>query len=163
KFMLTCIELKSNLPIDTFNVKITFKDSPKFDLEKPIEASGLKGASIPKTPTFGDDNGTPGQRGMERNLDLGMSFTSSVGEKTRSDGTKFIDRINRGTFDVRLAPWLKVQTNRPFDRDQKWYGYFTPIYLDAAVSTGKIEKETLSMNRVLFGSEYEWRYYDFRK
>jgi len=162
-FMLVCVQLEPNLPNETFNVAINFSNAPKFDLQKPLTKTGLTGAPTPKTPTSADDNGVPGQRGLERNLDLGISFSSSVGEKQNPDGTKFIGRTNRGTFDIRIAPLLKAQKNEPFDRDQKWYHFFTPVFLDAAVSTGQIDKDTLSMNRVIFGTEYEWRYYDFRK
>lgn len=162
-FMLVCVQLEANLPNETFNVAINFYNAPRFDLQKPLTKTGLTAAPIPKTPTSGDDNGVPGQRGQERNLDLGISFSSSVGEKQNPDGTTFIGRTNRGTFDIRLAPLLKIAPNKPFDRNQKWYRYFTPGYIDAAVSTGKIDKDTLSMNRVIIGTEFEWRYYDFKK
>lgn len=161
--MLLCLVLEPTLPSEDFDAEVTFNNAPKSDLQKPITETGLQGAPIPATPTIGDDNGVPAQRGLERNLDLGISFSSSVGEKTADDGSTFIGRTNRGTFDIRLAPLLKTQGNKPFDRDQKWYRYFTPIFLDAAVSTGKIDEDTLSMNRVILGTEFEWRYYDFRK
>lgn len=162
-FMLICIQLEPNLPNETFNTTISFNNAPRFDLQKPIVKSGLTGAPIPKTPTGADDNGVPGKRGLERNLDFGVNFSSSVEEKQREDGSKFIGRTNRGTFDLRLAPLLKTQSNKPFNRNQKWYHFFTPVFIDAAVSTGKIEKDTLSMNRVIIGTEYEWRYYNFQK
>lgn len=39
------------------------------------------------------------------------------------------------------------------------YSVFTPFYIDAKVSTGKIEKETISLNRVVFGFQEEFRYF----
>jgi hypothetical protein len=38
------------------------------------------------------------------------------------------------------------------------YNVLTPFYIDAKVSTGKIEKDTLSLNRVVFGISEELRY-----
>lgn len=45
------------------------------------------------------------------------------------------------------------------DRTIGTYSVFTPFYLDAKVSTGKIDKETISLNRVVFGIEEEFRYF----
>ncbi|HYE13271.1 MAG TPA: hypothetical protein VD968_02395 [Pyrinomonadaceae bacterium] len=39
------------------------------------------------------------------------------------------------------------------------YSIFTPFYVDAKVSTGKIVKDTLSLNRVVLGTQEELRYY----
>lgn len=39
------------------------------------------------------------------------------------------------------------------------YSVFTPFYLDAKVSTGRINKDTSSLNRVVFGMQEELRYY----
>jgi hypothetical protein len=39
------------------------------------------------------------------------------------------------------------------------YSIFTPFYVDAKVSTGKITKDTASLNRVVFGTQEELRYY----
>jgi hypothetical protein len=43
------------------------------------------------------------------------------------------------------------------------YSIFTPFYIDAKVSTGKIVKDTLSLNRIVFGTQEELRYYPTRK
>lgn len=45
------------------------------------------------------------------------------------------------------------------DRTIGTYSVFTPFYLDAKVSTGKIDEETISLNRVVFGIEEEFRYF----
>lgn len=156
--MTICIKTEADFPTETFDATLTFAKAPKVDLQKEISGEDLTGASIPDTPKSGDDNGLPGERGLERNLDVGVSFTSSVGEQTAEDGSTFIDRTNRGTFDIRIAPLLNWGPGKP-KSGQKLYRYFTPFYLDAAVSTGKIDKDTLSMNRVIMGSEFEWRYY----
>lgn len=39
------------------------------------------------------------------------------------------------------------------------YSIFTPFYVDTKVSTGKITKDTASLNRVVFGTQEELRYY----
>ena len=39
------------------------------------------------------------------------------------------------------------------------YSIFTPFYIDAKVSNGKIDKDTTSLNRIVFGVQEEFRYY----
>ncbi len=161
--MLVCLRVQPTLPTADFSATVSFINAPEQDLQKPLVEAAIKAVELPKVGTSADDNGLPGKRGLERNLDLGISFTSSVGEKTADDGSKFIGRTSRGVFDIRLAPLLKIKGNQAFDRDQRQYRFWTPFFLDAAVSTGEIDKDTLSMNRVIFGTEYEWRFYDFKK
>ena len=141
---------------------------PGFHAATSLVSSMASPTSAPPLPTLDDDNGVPGDRGLERNLDMGVTFTSSVAEVERENPLtklkeKVVERTSRGVFDVRLSPWLYLGRKKEFDRNQKWYHYFDPFFLDAAVSTGKIDTDTLSMNRVIFGAEYEWRYYAFKK
>jgi hypothetical protein len=159
--MNVCLKVAGQLPDSTFKATVEFNNPPTTDLASVVQP-GLDGAPAPPVPTLADDNGVPGTRGTERNLDLGISFNTSVAEVEQPDKTKVPERTSRGTFDVRLAPWLNIEPYQRFDPGQKWFRYFTPIYLDAAVSTGKIDEDTLSMNRVLFGADHEWRYYDFK-
>lgn len=72
-----------------------------------------------------------------------------------------------------VAPISKANPNRmsdpvfkpfmtglePPDVTKGTYSIFTPFYVDAKVSTGKIIKDTASLNRVVFGTQEELRYY----
>lgn len=160
--MLVCLTPQAQLPGSSYQADITFSGSTISDLQTLTE-KGLTGVSSPKPSTSVDDNGLPGTRGQEVNLDFGVSFKSSIEEVEQPDKTKIRARVSRGTFDLRLSPWLYVGRRKHFDLDQKKYHFFNPFFLDAAVSTGKIEEDTLSMNRVILGSEYEFRYYNFKK
>ena len=52
-----------------------------------------------------------------------------------------------------------ITGNEPPDITAGTYNIFTPFYIDAKVSTGKITKDTSSLNRVVFGLQDELRYY----
>lgn len=159
--MRGCISLESPVPQSNFNASINFKNSPTADLQI-VKKSGLAGVASASFPKPFEDTGVPGQRGQERNLDFSGTLTSSVDEKEKN-GVKVIERNTRGVFDLRLAPWLNIEPYRKFDRDRKWYRFYTPFYIDASASTSRIDKDTLSINRVVFGTEHEWRYYGFKK
>ncbi|HXI23848.1 MAG TPA: hypothetical protein VNG71_08225 [Pyrinomonadaceae bacterium] len=166
--MIVCLKLEPTLPDKPFSATIKLTEAPTYDLTQPLVGKGLDPAAAPPLPTLADDNGVPGKRGLERNLDIGVTFSSAVELKDRTNPTtkaaeKFKDRTSRGVLDLRLAPWLYLGRKKEFDRNQKWYGYFNPFFLDAAISTGKIDEDTLSTNRVVLGTEYEWRFYDFKK
>jgi hypothetical protein len=81
--------------------------------------------------------------------------------------------ISRGTLDLILRPFgTRPQICRPpafFSCDPNLhhddpagntaiYRSFTPFFVDARVSTGKITEDTLSLNRVVLGTEGEYRY-----
>ena len=70
-------------------------------------------------------------------------------------------RTTRGVLDVRFAPWMDVL--QPVIRENKLLHFLTPFYLNANVATGKITKDTLALNRILFGFEGELRYYTSRR
>ncbi len=53
-----------------------------------------------------------------------------------------------------MAPWLDLPVFK-LSQTPRTRKYITPLFLDAKVSTGKIEKETLSLNRVVLGAEGE--------
>ncbi len=161
KRMDVCLRPVAQLPRESYDANIKFNSSPIPELVT-ITAKGLTAESSPKVPGASDDNGIPGKRGQEVNLDFGISFNSSVAEVEQPDKTKMRERVSRGTFDLRLSPWMYSSKTREFNAAQKWYRYFNPFFVDAAVSTGKIEEDTLSLNRVIFGAEHEWRYYAYK-
>src|SRR5205807_1071396 len=70
-------------------------------------------------------------------------------------------RQSRGSLDLRFAPLLRDRTRPP--EVKKWQLFRTPLFLDAKVSTGKVSEDTLSLNRILFGTEMNFRYVEGTK
>lgn len=64
---------------------------------------------------------------------------------------------NAGASDPMFTPYVGP-LEQP-DLTAGTYSIFTPFYLDAKISTGKIETDTLSLNRVVFGIQEEFRYF----
>ncbi|MBL8219089.1 MAG: hypothetical protein JNL62_07660 [Bryobacterales bacterium] len=102
------------------------------------------------------DSGVIGKRSIEQNLDLGLQFASSVADRRQGDAT-LRERTNRGTLDLRFAPLLNLlPTPKAEDR---LFLFYTPLYVDARVSTGKVTESTLAQNRIAYGSDFEARLY----
>lgn len=143
---------KQELPMDEFDVEVTFKDAPP-------EISGallnsLKGTGkIEETSASkaGDDT-TLELRDFKTELDASVAFTSSVEEK-EENGVKVRKRDNNAVLDLMFAPI----NNRSLDDND--VHLITPFFIDAKVSNGKITEKTLSLNRILIGSQYavRWR------
>jgi hypothetical protein len=153
--LILCLDPMYDLPAGAFNIELRFsRPDPPLPLSGVLKGEKVSGTGAPTVENAAAKPGTVGSRPRERNLDLGVSFTSSH----PADVEK---RTNRGLLDVRFAPWLNWRrpTVPPFT--QRWFPYWTPIYLDANVATGDITKETLSLNRVHFTSEVEVRYIPF--
>ena len=139
-------------PADKFALEVVFADNP------PPEVSGkllntLPGvANIKSTDAskVGEDK-TLGLRDFKSNLDLGLAFTSSV-EEEEKDGVNVRGRKNNGALDLMLAPIYNI----PLDRNE--VHFFTPFFIDAKISSGKITKKTLSLNRILLGTQYSIRW-----
>ena len=142
-----CLKAQS-LPVNDGQLSIQIGQAPPDILTAAI-VGDFKGD---KAVEFSDSDKAVGERTLEKNLDAEVTFTSSV---QRDDATNTQKRSNDGVLDLRLAPWLNrlsvpAQVNHTLR-------YFTPIYFDAKVSTGKITDDTLSANRIAIGTEYEWR------
>lgn len=155
-----CLKTEDRLPVEAFEAKVEFHgtDRPP-DFGPTAEAKELAGRYV--TSATSSELKDPGDRELEQNLDLGVSFTSSVANKeTPATATTPVsttrERTNRGVLDVRFAPTLNLFN--PVIVSNKWLPFITPIYLNANVATGKIDKDTLSLNRVLIGIEGEERY-----
>jgi hypothetical protein len=102
------------------------------------------------------DSGAVGKRALEQNLDLAVQFASSVAD--RRQGTETIrERTNKGTLDLRLAPLLNLLPTPK--ADDRLFLFLTPLYIDARVSTGKVNENTLAQNRIAYGSDFEARLY----
>jgi len=149
-----CMRLDQPLPANKFNIEIAFKSAQPFELSEKLIAT-LSGAGTMAPPdasaVVGGDK--LGLRGLEINLDVGGVFISSVETKDKER-----KRTNTGTLDLRFAPYLLGRT-RP-TRIKTWQPFFTPFFLDAKVSNGKIDEDTLSLNRILFGTELALRWYE---
>jgi hypothetical protein len=88
-----------------------------------------------------------GLRDRKANLDLGIAFTSS--QNMVKIGLKTVrQRQSNAVLDLRLAPILN------YHRDGDDTNFFTPFFVDAKVSSGRIDSTTLSLNRINIGSEY---------
>ncbi len=162
-----CILTDPSIPNVAFSVTLTLNpNNLPADVAGQASAQGLGPAyavAFPKRDDFKEDTS---KRVLERNLDLGVSLTSSVADEeiAATDTTpKHIvrKRTTRGILDVRFAPWMDIV--QPVITENAWLHFFTPIYLNANVATGKITKDTLALNRVLIGFEGESRYYTSRR
>jgi hypothetical protein len=155
-----CLETEPKLPVGAFDAKIVFHGTDRpADFGPVAEGEKLGGRYV--TTATKSEPADPKDRVLEQNLDLGVSFTSSVANKeTPATGstpaTTTRERTNRGILDVRLAPTLNLL--KPVIESNRWLHFWTPVFLNANVATGKIEEDTLSLNRVLFGTEFESRY-----
>jgi hypothetical protein len=166
--MVVCLDSQHKPPKE-FNIRVQFikdtTDHPRpIALRDPFIGDGLSAEQGPSAEKMSSKPGAVGERGLEENLDLGISFTSS--RETLKDEATMMDktqRINRGVLDVRLAPILNARRSEVPPFTTKGFWFLTPIYLDANVATGRIIKETVSLNRIEFGSEVEYRYIPFRR
>lgn len=151
-----CLRLARSLPSEKFNAQVSFT-SPPMELAGTIKKSltGPKALGQPIASNISEENKL-GLRSFEDNLSLGVLFTSSVRE-TKIGKQTVRGRQNRGAMDLRFAPSLRGRMRPPEVR--KWQPFWTPFFLDAKISTGPIASDTLSLNRILFGSELALRYY----
>lgn len=152
-----CMHFDAPLPRDKFNVEIAFQNSPPMELVKKLDVS-VTGAAAMKAPdataVVGDSK--LGLRALDDNLDLGFVLTSSVKNEKKEDKT-VRGRSTKSTLDLRLAPFLRSRVART--RAGTWQPFWTPAFIDAKVSNGKIDDDTLSLNRILFGTELTFKYY----
>jgi hypothetical protein len=165
-----CLDLATKPP-GLFSIEVKFKDGTNRPAPlalktpvKPFIGARVSGSQSPSLADAGAKPGDVGQRSLDKNLDLGIAFTSAresikdpVTMQTR------IERNNRGVLDVRFIPFLNIRRNRVPPFDQKWFPFWMPIYLDANVATGKIITETLALNRIEFGTDLEYRFIPFKK
>jgi len=153
--VLVCLELQEKLPTGKFNAQVILQNNPPFEFDRSLTKalSGPKAMAVPVASKVADENKL-GLRAFDNNLEVGTLFTSSVKDvKANNETTR--QRQSRGSLDLRFAPLLRDRTKPP--QVKKWQPFWTPIFLDAKVSTGKISEDTLSLNRILFGSEINFR------
>jgi hypothetical protein len=158
--MFLCLKTDDRLPVGAFAAKVEFHGANRpADFGPKVESKELTGRYITSSTKSSADK-APDDRELEQNLDLGVSFTSSVANKDNpatatAPATTTRERTTRGVWDVRFAPSLNVLD--PVIVPNKFMLLWTPIYLNANVATGKIDKDTLSLNRILIGTEFEAR------
>lgn len=158
----TIVCINHDIPSAAFTAKLELNSSNRPpDVGADPSASEIAG-DFSQPPPKSTDITAPEKRKLERNLDVGLSFTSSVAEQTvPASGTTpaatFRKRTNRGVLDLRFAPWINVL--HPVIERDTWLHFLTPFFINANVSTGKITKDTLSLNRILLGLEAESRFY----
>ena len=143
---------KQEFPSDEFDMEVTFRDAPP-EISGPL-LNSLPGAGkieVPDASKAGEDT-TLDLREFKTNLDASIAFTSSVEEK-EENGVKQRKRENNASLDLMFAPIL----NKPLDDND--VHLFTPIFIDAKVANGSITEKTLSLNRILLGTQYaiSWR------
>jgi hypothetical protein len=159
--MLLCLNPATRPPQSDFNIQVKFiKPTPPVALQDPIIGEDLSGKGTVDLKDASAEPGTVGERGLERNLDLGIAYTQSrIVKNDPMTGAETIERPKRGILDVRFAPWLNILKGGYPDSTKRWFRFFTPIYLDANVATGRIVDDTVSLNRIEIGASGEYRYY----
>lgn len=153
--VLVCLEFEEALPTEKFNAQVAFRNTPPLELDKPLTkvVIGPKAIATPVASKIPDENKL-GLRSLDNNLELGLMFTSSVKE-TKVNNIPTRQRQSRGSFDLRFAPLLRGRMRPP--EVKKWQPFWTPLFFDAKISTGKVSEDTLSLNRVLIGTEIAFR------
>lgn len=145
---------RENFPSEKFDIEVVFLGSPPPEIAGALVNTipGVSNLAAKDASKIGKDT-TLGLRALETNLDLGLAYTSSV-EQVEEEGRKFRKRKNNGAVDFRFAPLL----NYPLDPPQRFRQFITPIFIDVKASTGKITEKSLSLNRILIGTEYAIRF-----
>ena len=147
-----CFDIAPPPPSGSYDLRLTFPPEAPLELRPYVLKTDLSRSAHGNAPVSVDDTDL-GKRSIEQNLDLGLQFGSSVEDK--DDGTR--KRTNTGTLDLRFAPLLNLLPTPAPQSRSLWF--FTPFSVNARVSTGPIDKDTLAQNRIVFGSELELRHY----
>jgi hypothetical protein len=137
----------ATLTVKALNVKDPTKDCG------PVSAFTAATATTPGSITIG---------GNQTAIAAGLTLNNVVVGMTQCLHFKYVD--GNGAVAARLRPLDPIfipyiSGDEPPDLTAGTYNIFTPFYIDAKVSTGKITKDTSSLNRVVFGLQDELRYY----
>jgi hypothetical protein len=140
-----------DLPSCEFAAEVTFPNAPD-ELSSPITGKfkGVGTIATPSAAKSGDDRKLE-LREFKSNLDAAIAFTTSVQDK-QVGRTRVRQRDSNTVFDLMFAPIL----NKALDVDA--VHLLTPFFIDAKVSNGKITEKSLSLNRILIGTEYSIRW-----
>lgn len=159
--VLICLKLDQALPSGKYNAQVVLQNNPPYEFDRPLTKAltGPKATAVPIASKVADENKL-GLRAFDNNLEVGTLFTSSV-KDVKANNRTTRQRQSRGSLDLRFAPLLRDRTSEPATK--KWQPFRTPLFLDAKVSTGKIGEDSLSLNRVLIGTEFNFRYVEGTK
>lgn len=155
------------LPTEKFNVTVNFKNNPPLELTGTIfnTLDGVSHLSVGSASDAASDTSL-GARALDSNLDIGFALSSSVKDETTDAGT-VRERQNKATLDLLFAPVLNKPLDPPGSRDPNQRNnlrrFITPIFIDAKVSNGKINADTLALNRIIIGSEFVFRFLERRE
>jgi len=140
-----------NLPSCEFAAEVTFSNAPD-ELSSPITGKfkGVGTIATPSASKAGSDR-TLELREFRSNFDAAIAFTTSVQNK-QIGRTTVRQRDSNTVFDMMFAPIL----NKALDVDA--VHLLTPFFIDAKVSNGKITEKSLSLNRILIGTQYSIRW-----
>jgi hypothetical protein len=150
---ITLCVVPENTPTSgNFNLAGSFTKPQLYSLRGKFIGKGLSWGQVTAFKKSNDLPKSPDDRSIDKNLDLGLSLVSAV---KKDSTTNLKKRESNGILDVRFAPIL----NKFAYNDGPWItSWVKPIYLNANVATGKITESTLSLNRIILGTEYEFRY-----
>jgi hypothetical protein len=139
------------LPSCEFAAEITFQNAPD-ELSSPITGKfkGVGTIALPNASKAGSDK-TLELREFRSNFDASIAFTTSVQNK-QVGRTTVRQRDSNTVFDMMFAPIL----NKALDVDA--VHLFTPFFIDAKLSNGRITEKSLSLNRILIGTQYSIRW-----
>ena len=138
----------------TLKIELSFVGNAPPELRRPFVQKVAITSKKNAPPSM--DAGAVGKRSLEQNLDLAVQFASSVAD--RKQGNQAIrERTNKGTLDLRFAPLLNLLPSPKLN--DRLFLFYTPIYVDARVSTGKVNETSLAQNRIAYGSDFEARLY----
>lgn len=139
-------------PAEKFALEVVFNDNPPPELKGRLlnTLDGIAHRKPEEASKVGGDEKL-GLRSFKGNLDLGLAYTSAV-EEEEDEGVKVRRRKSNTVVDLMFAPLH----NLPLDRNE--VHFFTPFFIDAKISSGKIKEKTLSLNRILLGTEYSVRW-----
>jgi len=144
------------IPKGQYDLRLRYSDPHvPVELRQFMVETELTGTGIAAAPSEVNSDAVT-KRSLEQNLDLGLQFASSVKTDTTT-GVK--SRDNKGTFDIRFAPFLNKEKWPSNPGPKPLIQFFTPFAINAQVSTGSITTDTLSTNTIKLSSEYEWRKY----
>jgi hypothetical protein len=158
-----CVRFQARLPDEKFDTLVKFENNnPPFELLFTKAATLDGSAGLIKTVSKDDTKAVVkekelGLRGFDNAADIAFNYSTAVEDEKQLDGTFKRLRKQTGVFDVRVAPWLRRRLDKP--ETGTWQRFWTPAFLDAKVSTGKIDKDTHALNRINIGTEINWRYW----
>ena len=154
--LVACQTSAAEIPKGQYDLRLQYSEPDvPLELRQFMVKAELPGTSVAAAPSEMNSDAVL-ERPLEQNLDLGLQFASSI----KTDSTTSVkSRDNKGTFDIRLAPFLNRAHWSRSETDKPMIQFFTPFGINAQVSTGSITTDTLSTNTIKLSSEYEWRKY----